>query len=184
MRMFIAIDLPDEALKHLQSIQQAIKEQVPKLSLTRADQLHVTLKFLGDVEPRQIKDLAESLANVRASAPIQLHGQSVACFPERGPVRIVAAEMQGDLGALKAVYSAIEQRCHFLGFDRERRAYRPHVTIGRARPTLPVSTRDLIEALNVSLPGPEFAFAEFYLYESKLLPQGSQYRKVERFPLI
>jgi RNA 2',3'-cyclic 3'-phosphodiesterase len=184
MRMFLAINLPDEVLSHLQRLQEMIKEQVPKLSLTRLDQLHITLKFLGDVDPRQVRELTDSLLNVRASAAIELHAARLACFPDPGPVRIVAAEMEGDLGALKSVHAAIEQRCKFLGFDREGRAYRPHVTIGRARPTLPSSTRDIVRDLEVPLPGPKFTFSEYFLYESKLSPQGSQYRKVERFSLL
>ena len=114
----------------------------------------------------------------------ELFADGVRCFPDRGPVRIVAAGLAGQVAALAGVHDAVEQRCRFLGFDRETRAYHPHVTLARARPTLPASFRErAVEVTRGAWPGPAFHIAEFVLVQSTLKPAGSEYVTIARFPL-
>src|SRR3954469_1577456 len=154
-----------------------------KASLTRAENLHVTLKFLGEVDARRAEELRESLAKVTGPPAIELAAAGVECYPPRGPVRIIAARLDGQTKALSAIHAAIEQRCRFLGFERETRAYRPHVTLARARPTLPPATRErLSELTRTRWPGPALVVREFVLIQSILKPQGAEYATVARFP--
>jgi 2'-5' RNA ligase len=183
VRLFLAIELDDASRGHLVSVQRHIVPALGNAALTRPENLHVTLKFLGAVEPRRAEALVESLAKVSGPAGIELSAIGIECFPSRGPVRIVAAALGGQVDALAAVHAAIEQRCRFLSFDRETRAYRPHVTLARARPTLPATTRQrLAEATQAHWPGPAFVVKEFVLVRSTLKPQGSEYSTIARFP--
>jgi 2'-5' RNA ligase len=85
--------------------------------------------------------------------------------------------------ALVAVHAAIEQRCRFLGFERETRAYRPHVTLARARPTLAAAVRPQLPKATPTLwPGPAFMASEFVLVQSTLKPPGAEYTTIARFP--
>jgi 2'-5' RNA ligase len=182
--MFIGIELPDAARAHLIAVRRQLEPSLPKVAWTRDENLHLTLKFLGTVEPRQEGELVESLGNIQAGGEIRLHSKQIVCFPDRGPVRIIAAELDGSTAALRAVHGAIEQRCKFLGFNREGRAYRPHVTLARARTPLPAANRaDAPASVASDFPGPGFPIAEFVLFESRLHPQGSQYIPRWRFSL-
>ncbi|HTL31352.1 MAG TPA: 2'-5' RNA ligase family protein [Tepidisphaeraceae bacterium] len=106
------------------------------------------------------------------------------CFPNRGSVRIVAAIFGGSDTALAGVHAAVEQRCQYLGFEREQRKYTPHATIARARPILPPATRELVRRQTQSMvPGPTFAVSEFVLMQSLLKPTGSQYIPLAHFTL-
>src|SRR4051812_42197538 len=116
MRLFIGIDLPDDVCQHLVRLRDDLKTQLPNASFTRDQNLHITLKFLGEVEEKRTEQLIESLEKVTAGGAIQLHADKMECFPDRGPVRIVAAGFGGSVDALAAVHRSIEQRCQHLGF--------------------------------------------------------------------
>jgi 2'-5' RNA ligase len=183
MRLFIAIELPQRVKDHLTLIQRLLEPDLDCASMTRDHALHVTLKFLGEADPSQLDPIRESLSAI-AAGPVELFGAHGECFPERGSVRIVAAGFGGDLNRLKALHAAVEQRCVFLGFRREDRPYRPHVTLARARPVLPPTTRQLVTELTApAWPGPTFTAERFVLFQSRLTPQGSQYTKLHEFPL-
>jgi 2'-5' RNA ligase len=127
--------------------------------------------------------MTESLGKI-ATQRIELHAIGIECFPARGPIAVVTAAMSGAVAPLKALVDAIEQRMKFLGFEREQRAYKPHVTLGRARPVLSAKFRQLATDATVDLwPGPSFSPTEFVLMESQLSSQGSKYSAVARFPI-
>lgn len=183
MRLFLAIELPPEAKQHLRSVQALLRPSLDRASMTREEALHVTLKFLGETDPSQLEPIRESLSAV-GGGPVDLRAGQGECFPERGAVRIIAAGFDGDLKRLKALHDAVEQRCVYLGFRREDRAYKPHVTLARARPVLPPATRKQVADLAApSWPGPTFTAGAFVLFQSRLTPQGSQYTKLHEFPI-
>jgi 2'-5' RNA ligase len=99
-------------------------------------------------------------------------------------VRIIAAALDGTLAPLRALVQGIEQRCHYLGFEKEQRAYRPHVTIARARPTLSAKFRAGISDVTMDLwPGPSFSPVRFVLMQSQLSAGGSIYSPVAYFSI-
>jgi 2'-5' RNA ligase len=183
MRLFLAIELPQEVKEHLASIQQILEPHLDRASMTRDHALHITLKFLGEADPSQLDPIRESLAAI-AGGPVELTATHAECFPERGTVRIVAVGFGGDMKRLKALHGAVEQRCTYLGFRKDDRPFRPHVTLARARPVLPPSTRKSVSDLTApAWPGPTFAAGGFVIFQSRLTPQGSQYTKLHEFPL-
>jgi len=183
MRLFLAIELPDDVRSHLLEVRKRLEIALPKISYTRPENLHLTLKFLGGVEPKKFDAITESLAKISTSA-IDLRATAIDCFPSRGPIRIVTAALDGSLPPLRALVESIEQRCNFLGFDKEQRAYRPHVTLARARPVLSPKFRQLASDATVDLwPGPSFLPNEFVLMDSQLSPAGSKYTPVAHFPI-
>jgi 2'-5' RNA ligase len=182
MRLFLAIELPDDVRSHLLAARRRLEAGLPKIAYTRPDNLHLTLKFLGETDPKKLPAIEQSLAMIRWAA-IDLHAVAIDCFPGKGPIRIVTAAMQGAPGPMRSLVEAIEQRCRFLGYAREQRSYRPHVTLGRARPVLSAKFRQLADDATVDLwPGPAFQAREFVLMASQLGPEGSVYRVLRRFP--
>ena len=183
MRLFLAIELPGDVRAHLLEARKRLEQAIPKIAYTRPDNLHLTLKFLGEVESKKLDAIIESLSKITTS-PLELHAMQIDCFPNRGPIRIVTAALGGTLAPLRSLVDGIEQRCKFLGFEKEQRAYRPHVTLGRARPVLSAKFRQLAADATVGLwPGPSFSPTQFVLMESQLDPAGSKYSPVAHFSL-
>ena len=187
MRLFLAIELSPIVRQGLGLIMERLRSEltvIGKVSCTREPNLHVTLKFLGEVEDRRLPELAQTLSHVRSGGAIEIFADGIECFPRRGPVRILAAGFGGALDALAGVHRAIEQRCEKMGFDRERRVYRPHTTLIRARPTLPGSIRArAIDAAAEVFPLPSIQVKEFVLMQSHLTHEGSRYEVLARFGL-
>ncbi|MEA2735786.1 MAG: 2,3-cyclic 3-phosphodiesterase, partial [Humisphaera sp.] len=183
MRLFLAIELPEDVRDHLLVARRRLETGLPKIAYTKPENLHLTLKFLGEVEKKRVDAITESLSKI-STQRMELQAAGIDCFPARGPIRIVTAAMSGTLPPLRALVDNIEQRCRFLGFEKEQRAYKPHVTLGRARPVLSAKFRQLAADATVDLwPGPTFAPAEFVLMDSQLSPEGSKYTTVARFPI-
>ena len=183
MRLFLSIELPDDVGDHLVTVRRQLESVLPKVSYTRPENLHLTLKFLGEVEPKRLDPIKQSLALIKPPR-IELAAAGIDCFPNRGPIKIIAAALGGTLAPLRALVESIEQRGKFLGFDREHRAYRPHVTLARTRPVVPAKFREAIDAATRDCwPGPPFAPPAFVLMESQLSPAGSKYSALEQFPI-
>jgi 2'-5' RNA ligase len=185
MRLFIAIELPGVVREHVARLIDALRPAVGKASFTRVENLHITLKFLGETDERKFDALNDSLKLIRIPRPFQTLCDKIECFPKRGPIRIVAAGFGGELAAMKSLHQSIEQRCQHLGFERETRAYRPHVTIARARPTLPASIRDAsAQKAAPLLSGPGFEVREIAVVQSYLDSGGARYEILARHPLV
>ena len=186
MRLFLAIELPEPARRHLAGVQSVIAPALPKASRPAARNLHLTLKFLGDVPDAGVPALCDALREVRLDGPMTLSATRLECFPPRGPVRVIAAGLEegGGVGRLPRLHAETEAACAGLGFPREGRPYRPHVTLARARIPVPASRRAPLEELTASAwPGPAFTAGEFCLIESRLKPTGAEYTVLARFPL-
>jgi RNA 2',3'-cyclic 3'-phosphodiesterase len=184
VRLFLAIELPDEARRHLVKVQEVLKAAAPEAAYTRGQNLHLTLKFLGEVDERRVPEICESLVKIAVSGRLELSADRIECFPPRGPVRIVAAAMCGSEAAMGGLHAAIEQRCKFLGFTSEARKYKPHVTLARARKPLRGDVRMKLREESTRLwPGPEFTVTEFVLMDSRLRAEGSEYSVAARFPI-
>lgn len=177
MRLFLAIELSEEARDHLVRVQDALRRDVRSGGFTKAANLHLTLKFLGEAEDSAIKPLCDDLAAMRSGAEIQLRADHLVCLPERGPIRILAAGAIASPALLELV-ERIEGACEAHGFPRERRRFLPHITFARLRNPLPGSIRSKLFAAAESLwPGPGLSTRHFTLMESRLLAQGAEYHR-------
>ena len=194
MRLFLAIELSDATRQVLGGMSLAWRvnwgEQLlglgsgcPPVSWVRAESLHVTLKFLGEVSEQPIPRVCDALGAVAGEA-MRLQPDRIECLPERGAVRVISVGVAGELQRVHRLFEDIERACEPLGFAPERRKYLPHITLARLRSFLPPHTRrNLIEAGAKHLPAPEFCADEFVLMQSHVHPKGAQYISLARFPL-
>ena len=191
MRLFTAIELPDPARRHLADVQARLKQlwqpaaatRFPPVSWTREKNLHVTLKFLGEVPDERVPGVCEALAQATfPREPLKLHAAALDAFPSHGSIRVLHARIEGDADALAAVHASIEAQCASLGFPRENRRFRAHVTMGRPRAPLRGAWDALERATSGTLPGPEFEAPSFSLVQSKLNPAGAIYTTLATFP--
>ncbi|MGA2501143.1 MAG: RNA 2',3'-cyclic phosphodiesterase [Tepidisphaeraceae bacterium] len=176
MRLFTAVELPVEALQHLRRLQDSLRPLLPGVRWTAPDNLHITLKFLGETPDTRVNGLCEALKLV-ALEPAELHVAGLTCFPPRGPVRIIAAELEGDVEAIVRLFTRVEEAAVQLGFPREGRQYHPHITLARARYPVHAGVRGTLAQPpgHPGLPGPKFTTSGFTLFESRLSAAGATY---------
>jgi 2'-5' RNA ligase len=173
-RLFVAIRPPGVIRQRLLGIMGG----VPGARWQEDSQLHLTLRFIGEVDRHQGEDVAASLASVRHEAfDVALSG--VGHFDKRGKGALWAGVAPHD--ALKNLNKKVEQACVRAGLAPDTRAYHPHITLARlGRAAGPVEP--FIERW-AGLASPPFTVESFYLYESRLGSEGAFYTMVEEYPL-
>jgi len=166
-RCFVSVDLPDDVKMAILAAQRTIGQNVSGLRLTRPENLHLTLKFLGEIDSRRLDEAARRLSGMKWPATSLAVGCTGSFAPRIVWVSIDGAEdLQGRVDdALSGMYEPEER---FMG----------HVTIGRARRL----TRVAVDAIEDVLALPIDAPAEYVsLMESTLAPAGPQYRVIRRY---
>lgn len=144
----------------------------------QAENLHLTLRFLGDVEAGRLRALEEAVREaVSSHSGFELDVVGVACFPSKRRPRVVAAEI-ADHPALSALAGRVEQAVVATGEKPEARPLRPHITLGRLRGKLrgPPPFAGKVTGLG-------FAVRDVVLYRSELRPSGAVYAELARLPL-
>jgi RNA 2',3'-cyclic 3'-phosphodiesterase len=185
MRLFIAIELPDEIRRSLRHVQDAVRSCIERTwdaqgtKWVRPEQMHVTLKFLGETADEAIPGLTKRLGEIKFG-PLRMATKSVQCFPPHGPIRVIAAELDDPEGLSADLQAKIDEACHTAGFRLEGRKWVPHITLGRVKERLPGSAREMVMKQNVTREF--FVVDQFSLIESRLDREGPQYVTVARFP--
>ncbi|MFQ5590436.1 MAG: RNA 2',3'-cyclic phosphodiesterase [Phycisphaerae bacterium] len=134
MRLFVAIEFSDRVRSVLERAQTALRRKCEGVRWVRPEQLHLTAKFLGEVRDATVSIVGEAVARAaQRSGSFTMTVSGCGCFPQRGPVRIVWAGLTEQTGALTHCVDKVEEELEKEGFARERRAFSPHVTIGRVR---------------------------------------------------
>ena len=143
------------------------------------DQLHVTLRFIGEVDRHQASDIHAALGAVhQASFEIAVSG--LGTFDRRGQPEVIWAGLAPH-APLAALHKKIDQALTRVGVEPDRRAFHPHVTLARLKRTSgPVD--NLIGGAG-GLSSPPFLIDALALYESRLTPEGAVYSAIERYPL-
>ncbi|HEX2972842.1 MAG TPA: RNA 2',3'-cyclic phosphodiesterase [Tepidisphaeraceae bacterium] len=181
MRLFLAIELSESARRHLIKVQDVLRPIVRGVSFTRPENLHLTLKFLGEVPDNNVKPLCDSLEAMAPCGAVELMADQLTCFPERGAIRIIGAGMQVP-ASLGQLVSQIETTCKEHGFRLEGRPYTAHITLARAKDVLPPAMRKTLGEATASLwPGPEVLAEEFVLMQSQLKREGAVYTPAAHF---
>ena len=189
IRSFVAIELPDEIKTALTDVQGGLKAQAPPKAVrwTRPEAIHLTLQFLGDVAPGKVEAIADALRGVcdeQARFTIQLKGLGV--FPNLGRPRVVWVGVAEPSGALISLQGGVTQALAPLGFEPEKRAFSPHLTIGRAsrhasRREL-TAVGELITRSEVGILG-QTSVEHITLMKSDLQPSGAVYTPLAVIPL-
>jgi len=183
LRLFVAIEFDEVNRTRLARVQDSLKPQCRGVKWIPSHQLHLTVKFLGEVPDGKVSDVSGALARAAASSArctLELH--DAGCFPPRGSVRIVWAGGSEPTGALKKCVGAVEDELYTLGFERERRPFSPHITIGRVRQDDSNGRiRDAVSS--VSYQDMTQDVHELTLMSSVLSPKGPTYAAVSRVSL-
>lgn len=174
-RLFVALRPPQEIRQHL----LAIMSGVAGVHWQSDEQLHITLRFIGEVDYHQAQDIAAALGSVHAAAP-ELRLSGVGQFDKLGRPNALWAGI-GPAEPLAALHRKINQLLARVGIPPETRAYLPHITLARmGRYAGPL---DGFLAAHSDLTSPPFRCDHVILYESEMTRSGSAYMPVTRFPM-
>lgn len=187
IRCFICLELPREIREIIDSHATAILRKTgARCSFVRADNLHLTLKFLGDVEERRIGELSRALESTFEKAignagAFSLSLENVGSFGGKSP-RVVWVGLGGETERLSALAESIDKAFALHGFEREKRPFKPHLTLARVREGAEVEA--LSKAIReVRLPRREFTAERLIFMKSTLSPTGSIYQPLAEFIL-
>ena len=182
-RIFIAVDISEEARQKVAEYIGELKREFSniKVGWDRPEKLHLTLKFLGDTEENQLeklKEIVEKIAGQFSNLKFQISNTGV--FPSPRNARVLWLGVNGDVEELQKINSVLEVECEKIGFKKEKRIFKPHLTIARIRE--PQKSKNLVQKHLANKFEPvSFEVCEIVIYESKLQPTGSVYKKVSSF---
>ena|SRR3989338_4705383 len=176
-RCFLAITLPDEIKDELRRIQSEIKFD-GKINFPQKENLHLTLKFFGDITDATIEKIKNRFEPFRFH-PIKTSLSSVGVFPDLNRIRVIWVSLSPDK-EIKELYDRIEEGLSELNFQKEARPFSTHITIGRVK--FLKSKQNLIDSMNnIKVKPLNFEIAGFSLISSTLTPKGSEYRTIANF---
>lgn len=183
MRLFIALELSEEIRQKCRALLGDLASLNSRVKWVSPPNLHLTLKFLGQVSETEIPPLLRVLHQVAEDFPVfELNFSGLGAFPrlERPQVFWMKGEGEPELSRLQ---KAIETPLEALGFPREERAFSPHLTLGRVKEEK--GLREVIQKFKErsNYSAGKFTVRDFALFESQLQPAGPVYRVIEKFSL-
>jgi RNA 2',3'-cyclic 3'-phosphodiesterase len=188
MRLFIALELPQEAREALLGLQQRLRsrDSAHAVRWLAAETFHLTLKFLGDTPSNRVTEIESALARaVKGHGPFELGLVGQNQTERISSLQVIWAACTGDNQALWNLRAIIEEQVAPLGFPTESRPFNPHFTLGRARKD---ATRDKLLALWEYLRHEKSVLARWQvegvsLMNSDLQPTGAVYSRLAYQPL-
>ena len=179
IRAFIAIDVPQDVKNHLASVSDALGSLDLDARLAPVSSVHLTLRFLGNIEESRVPGIGDAIRLcARRVPPFLLEVRKLGAFPSRKRPRIVWAGVTGD-GGLERLHRVLGLELQELGFDRERKKFRPHLTLLRLKSSRNRKrlSRFLDQEGDRTRPVP-FCVRQIHLYESRLHSRGARHRKL------
>ena len=175
-RLFVAIDLPPAHRDRIRSICSGL----PGARWTPAEQIHLTLRFIGEVDNSLFRQITDTLAEIRTE-PLTLKIKGLGHFPPRRPPRVLWAGLEKNDGLLQ-LRNRIETTLVRIGLEQEGRKFAPHITIARFKnPSLNRLTDFMVNNNLFELP--PFPVKEFHIYSSKLTSTGAIHQLEASFPV-
>ena len=180
MRLFTALDLPDDVTGKLDGLLMRLRPTAPIRWVTAAN-LHITTKFIGEWPEARLDELKASLAGLPRRDPIQVHVRDLGVFVNPKKPRIFWCGINAP--GLAELAANTESATEALGIAREEREYSPHLTLGRINDGFDMTAlRNAVVAESTFDYG-RFEARGFFLYQSQSKPGGSVYTKLAEFPL-
>jgi 2'-5' RNA ligase len=185
IRAFLAIELPEDILQAMSGLQEKLKREIGgRISWTRPQGQHLTLKFFGDISVEDVKNICTAVQKrIVSGQSLNLKIEKLGVFPDTRKPRVLWCGVTGDVEKLSVLQKQLENDFAGIGFPAEDRPFRPHLTLGRIKDSRGVS--GISEALTKysAFAAGEFICKELFLFQSKLSPQGATYTKLAEFAL-
>lgn len=179
MRAFIAIEMPASVRAAIERVQAQLKQNGFKVRWVRVQNIHLTLKFLGDIKTAEIEKIAAALgAAAKAFPPILLQPKGIGVFPGISRARVIWVGLQGRMDLLFGLHKSLAERLALIGFPIEKRPFKGHLTLGRVKGKLEPNrlTAALKRCRNFATE--PFEAERIILFKSDLKPTGAEYTQL------
>jgi len=187
VRLFVALEIPSAVRDNLAALIDELRAADAaatknKARWMRAENLHVTLKFIGNVDARKLDAIRAALGEVSAGGAVELRFRGVGFFPNEKRPRVLWAGIVASAN-LAPLAAELEARLEKLGIPRETREFAPHLTLARFDP--PGISEKLQSAAreNTAREFGAVSTGEFHLFESKTRPTGAEYTRLSSFSI-
>ena len=179
-RLFIALDISDEARDSATQYIQQMAEKFNHVAVKweRPEKLHLTLKFLGSVEEHLISKIIDLVdRTARATKPFTIEIRGTGTFPSAKNPQVLWLGVHESTSAMKVLAKHIDESCAEVGFEQQKRTFKPHLTLGRIRDQQGAAELGKQHVGNTFDPI-NFLCRELVIYESHLGRSGSIYEKL------
>ena len=176
LRAFVAIPIPAMVTDFVHQIQKRLDSPAVNVRWVKTGNLHLTLKFLGDVDPSSVGAIADQIDAVAdATAPFELNASGFGGFPNQRRARVLWVGLVGDVECLKATWETLEKNLVRVRYKRENSRFSPHLTIGRTRRRIDLQTLGLSLDALTDMTSDSFKVDRLLLIKSVLKPTGAEY---------
>ncbi|HUJ30499.1 MAG TPA: RNA 2',3'-cyclic phosphodiesterase [Candidatus Acidoferrum sp.] len=183
MRLFVALDFPDDVRAAIRDLIARLKPTAKNARWVRPEGMHVTLKFIGHIDAKELGSVQAALEPIRSPQPVEMFFRGIGFFPNERRSRVVwcGIEASANLAGLAA---DVDRALVPLGIPAESRDFTPHLTLARFAP--PARAEDLVRAAAElqSLDVGSARETEFHLFESILKPSGAEYKRLRSYPFV
>lgn len=181
IRLFIALILSDETLDHINKFRESIYADDEKTRWESREKLHITLKFIGDTEEEVIPFIEKELESVlKKYNKIKINFTKFGIIKKYSEPKILWLGLQRS-ELLEKLHNDIDNSLADIGFEKERRKFKPHLTLLRIKRNADINKLETLRNAEINFPG---TFAEeVALIKSELRKSGSVYTKIESFKL-
>jgi RNA 2',3'-cyclic 3'-phosphodiesterase len=185
IRAFLAIEPPEDILQAMSRLHEKLNRQVSgRISWTRPEGWHLTLKFFGDVSMEDVEKISSAVQNrVASGLSLNLKLEKLGVFPDARRPRVLWCGTAGDVSQLSVLQKQLDTDFDALGFPNEDRPFRAHVTLARMKDPRGVTGLGEALAKHGAFAAGEFICRELILFQSQLTPRGAIYTRLAVFPL-
>jgi RNA 2',3'-cyclic 3'-phosphodiesterase len=179
IRAFVAIELPHRVIASIAETQSRLKEKGFNIRWVRPENIHLTIKFLGNIASESVETVCDAVSKtVNTAESLSLEASGLGVFPNMRRPRVVWVGITGHTARLHALQEKVDIELLSVGFSKERRPFQGHLTLGRVKGPIPV--KRFQEALDrcSRFHGGSFPVDALILIKSDLKPTGSEYTKL------
>ena len=181
MRVFFALPIPCRHQKMCRELSRSLEKDIPGLKGVAEGNFHITLKFLGHIDPEMIPAVTRQAERAfRPIQPVTLILKGLGAFPPRGKPRVIWVGVEEEGDQLPVLARNLDQSLIELGIPGEGRVFTPHLTVARLKPAA-AALKETILARPFSAAA--FQVSRIILYRSILKPEGPQYSVLKNFLL-
>lgn len=179
LRAFIAIPIPEAVTVFLRQVQHRLEAQPMNIRWVAAKNIHLTLKFLGDIDGSQLPAITSQMdAATATTAPFSLTANGVGVFPNPRRARVWWVGVAGDTDRLRMLQSNLETRLTTAGLGKSSRNFKAHLTIGRTRQRIDANTVGTSLGTLQDAASGSFRVDQLVLFQSILKPAGAKYTRL------
>ncbi len=179
MRTFLAMEIPADIKKYLQTISDSLSRYVDGVKWVKSEGQHITLKFFGEIEESLAWKLKDNLGYIGLKyGPFSLCLKQIDAFPSKKKARVIVVSLENGIDNIKDIFNDIEDSAFSLGIEKDERDFKPHITLGRKRIASALPERTFLEIEKKS-----FNVDAFVLFKSTLTSHGAIYTPVWKINL-